>query len=100
MKWMTRSTRTPIGIDLDSRTISAVQLSRRGKAWNVEAGTVIPRVGAPGTPNPEEVRRLTDVLYRQGFTGHKIILAVPNEMLLTGVMDLPPIGSGAPLDQI
>ncbi|MHC5113194.1 MAG: pilus assembly protein PilM [Planctomycetota bacterium] len=89
--------RTPIGVDVEDRAIHAVQLSRRGSVWRVEAATRVQRNGAL---DAAELSRLRKILERQGFSGHDIVLAMPNEQLLTAVLELPPAHSGAPRDQI
>ena len=100
MKRMGRPGRTPIGVDLGNRYIRAVQLARMGSGWRVDAATALPR----GTPNGEvgrsEIRQLRGVLDRQGFAGTSVVLAVPTEKLLTGILNVPPRDSGAPVDQI
>ena len=119
-------TRTPIGIDVGSRVVKAVQFGRErwgdGK-WQIVAATQIPRSEishAPAAPVPsaaagnaaaapsaharpltaEDVRRLVGTLERQGFEGRDVVLAVPTEKLSTSVLDLPPRSSQAPLEQI
>lgn len=116
-------TRTPIGIDVGSRAVKAVQYERDrwgdGK-WQVVAAAQIPRAevsrsspfrsgGASSQSGPtgngiplgaEDVRRLAGTLERQGFSGTDVVLAVPTEKLSTSVLDLPPRASQAPLEQI
>ena len=92
--------RTPIGVDVEDRAIHAVQLSRRGTVWRVEAATRVQRNGPEGAIETGELGRLRQILERQGFSGHDIVLAMPNEQLLTAVLELPPAHSGAPRDQI
>lgn len=45
-----------------------------------------------------EVRQLRRRLSESGFRGHGVTLAVPGEKLLTGIMELPPADSGAPIE--
>ena len=117
-------TRSPIGIDVGSRVVKAVQFGRDrwgdGK-WQIVAATQIPRTEvAQGRPaagpagaslsaqaasqskplTAEEVGRLAGTLERQGFEGSAVVLAVPTDKLSTSVLDLPPRSSQAPLDQI
>jgi len=100
MAWQERSGRTPIGIDLGRRYVKAAQLSRTRGGWRIEAAATFPREASDGELNCEEARHLRDVLGRQGFVGRQAVLAVPKESLLTGILELPPRGSGAPVDQI
>lgn len=91
--------RSPIGLDLGSRTVKAVQLARKASRWQISAATTFPRA-LPDTPvTPGEARRLIDVLYRQNFQGRDVVLAVPPLRLLDGTLELPK-ASDAPLDQI
>ncbi|MCP3904440.1 MAG: pilus assembly protein PilM [Planctomycetes bacterium] len=92
--------RTPIGLDVEDRAIHAVQLSRRGTVWRVEAATRVQRTRPEGAIGAGELSRLRKILERQGFSGRDIVLAMPHDQLLTAVLELPPAHSGAPRDQI
>lgn len=105
MKFAGASERSLIGIDLGRRSVAAVQVAARGDTWRIEAAAVLDRPqAAPGTPlampDGAEAQRLADVLYRQGFTGRRVALAVPDSRLLTAILELPPRSSGAPIDQL
>jgi Tfp pilus assembly PilM family ATPase len=112
-------TRSPIGIDVGARTVKAVQLGRSrwgDGGWQVTAAAEVPRedVGQPAAPvqsagqqsNPAhvltaaEVRRLVGTLERQGFSGAEVVLAVPNDKVVSSLLELPPRSSNAPLEQI
>ena len=100
MRRITRQARTPIGIDVGAKCIKAAQLSRAPGGWRVEAVASFAREQPGAALDRQQVRRLRDVLYRRGFTGKGVVLAAPSESLMTGVLELPPRSSGAPLDQI
>lgn len=113
MRWFSKLSRTPIGIDIGVRQIKAAQLQRSHSGWRVEALSVIPRevskrdtsrleprTNSNSGIDSEEVRLLDSVLQRQGFRGRDVVLAAPRDKILTGTLELPPRGSGAPLDQI
>lgn len=100
MRWMGKKSRGPIGIDLGSRWIKAAQVSSPNWQPALEAAVAMPRLVPGGPLSDAEVHRLAEVLERQGFTGRQVVLAAPNESLLTGTLNLPPRGSGAPVDQI
>ncbi len=100
MTGVSASARTPIGIDLGARVIKAAQLTRTRKGWRIEALCAIPRSTLGAHVDHEEVQNLQSVLRRQGFTDNQVVLAVPSEKLLTGILELPARGSGASLDQI
>ena len=100
MKSWKRSTRGPVGIDVGSRSIKAVQLGHSSRGWCVEAAALLPRV-APHEPISEsEAARLCGTLNRQGFGGRDAVLAAPDPGVMTDVLELPPRSSDAPLDQI
>jgi type IV pilus assembly protein PilM len=82
-----RNTRSIIGLDVGARRIKAVQLEA-GPA-SLCAAIVVPRVEASLAPSPDEVSRLSATLYRAGFTGNRVALAMPSEKLLTQVMEFP-----------
>jgi type IV pilus assembly protein PilM len=90
--------RMAIGIDVGSRCVKAVQMSRSGAGWRVEATAEFPRIVTSAALDPIEVRRLADVLGRRSFTGHDVVLAVPGEMQISGTMELPSRAKGVSLD--
>lgn len=92
--------RTLIGIDVGERYIKATQLTDAGADRRIAAAGCFART-EPSTPiGQAEVRRLRKMLNEGGFKGNSIVLAVPNEDLLTGIMELPPRESGAPIEQL
>jgi Tfp pilus assembly PilM family ATPase len=98
---MSKHQRGPIGLEINPRNIVAVQASRTRSAWRVDAAAVITRPADAGVvPGAEELHRLQDVLYRQGFTGNRIVVSVPDSRVLSGTIELPPAQSGAPLEQL
>ena len=91
---------SPIGLDVGSRCIKAVQFSRSHKGLRICAVACIDRSGKGTAILAAEAAALRDILARQGFRGRKLVLGGPPARLLSGVMELPPRASGAPLDQI
>jgi Tfp pilus assembly PilM family ATPase len=110
---------SPVGIDVGSRTVKAVQLGRErfgDGRWRVTAAAEVPRdeaapapAGAPQQPpqpkpsyalTASEVGRLIGTLERQGFRGTDVVLAAPNERVYSSMLELPPRSSNAPLEQI
>jgi len=92
--------RHPIGVDVGERRIRAVQLHLSSDRWRVKAAASLPR-DTPNSPvSRAEAHRLRGLLDKKGFTGKSIVLAVPSDRLLTGVLELPPRASGAPIDQL
>jgi Tfp pilus assembly PilM family ATPase len=96
-----RSGRSPIGLDVGPRSIAALQVHRARGADRMEAAAIIGRPNDAGAvPTAEELIRLQDILYRQGFSGRRVVLAVPDARLVSGTIELPPATSGAPLEQL
>ena len=87
---------TPIGLDLGRRHMRAVQMAH-GRV--IAASTVLRR--APQQPiDADELTRLADVLYRQGFLGRRVVLAAPREAQFATVLQLPPRTPDVPIAQI
>ena len=100
MKWLTRTSLSPIGIDIGTRYVKAVQIQHRGNTRTITTAAALPRT-QPGIPfNDEEAARLADFLDQQSFVGKHAVVAVPNNLLTQGILELPPRSSGAPIDQI
>ncbi len=100
MGWPGTSKRTPIGIDASGRFINAVQLSGSARRWRVEAAAAIPRADSTVPLDVDETTRMVGVMERQGFRGCDVILAMPNDLLLTKVLELPPATPPGPIPQI
>ena len=93
----------PIGLDVGSRHVHAVQLARDADGvWSLCAAAAFPRStdDAGKALGPAEANRIADVLFRQNFSGHELVLAVPDEKLLTANLELPPRTGDIPLDEI
>ena len=97
MGWWRRATSPVIGLDVGSHSIKAVQLTAGGALRAV--GGVTRR--EPGKPlSGAEVSRLASALRRQGFVGSDIITAAGPQDVLSGMFELPPLSSGAPVTQL
>jgi Tfp pilus assembly PilM family ATPase len=91
---------SPIGVEIGTRSIQALQLARARGKWRLHAGVSVP-LPVPNYPvDPQIARHLSDVLYRHGFCGQDIVLAAPVNQLESDVLELPPRSSGAPVEQI
>ncbi|MCY2930987.1 MAG: hypothetical protein NTV86_16165 [Planctomycetota bacterium] len=93
-----RTTRTRIGLDYGSRRFKAAQLSAAGGRWRIDAVAEMPRATTSAVPEPGELKQLADLLGHSGFKGHSLVVAVPETKVMSGVLELPPRTSGAPLD--
>lgn len=93
------TSRTPIGLDIGAHDIKAAQLDR-SRGLRLKAAALVPRSTPDAPIDRGEIRRLCSVLRRQGFSGTSAVLAVPAAQLLRGILELPPLDAGAPLDQM
>lgn len=99
MKLFKRS-ETAIGIDIGSRTIKAAQLRLTDAGPEIMGLAMIPRQQTGASVTHEDIVHLRRVLHRQGFVGRRLALAVPDEQLLRGHLDLPAGVSGSPVAQM
>jgi len=100
MSWLRGGETAPIGIDLDGRHICAVQMNSLARKAEVRAVTSVLRA-KPATPvDKKEIEHLIRLLPKRGFVGNDVVLATPADRLLTGILELPPRRSGAPVDRI
>lgn len=89
-------TSDPIGIDVGHRHVKLAQL-RRGR---LAAWACLNRDGTGHSLDTAEIRRIAETIRCGHFSGRQVVLAVPPERLLTGILELPPRSSGAPVDQL
>ena len=85
---------------MGARNVKAVQLKQVRGGWRVDAAAMFPRPGPSDRVDRSTARQLGDVLYRQGFQGHDIVLATPGQRLLTSMLELPADGPNVPNRQI
>ena len=100
---MSRRKHGPIGLDVGARHVKAAQLSRASDGTlALEAIAMFPRAATSNATalDAMEARRIGDVLFRRGFAGRELVLAVPDERLMTASLELPPRSAEVPLDQI
>src|SRR4051794_17457208 len=98
----------PIGLDIGSRWVKAVQLAGRGESRSLHAAAVLPTPVVPSVKDPVAeaemlqtiAARLSSQLVRQGFHGRDVVVAAPAHRLEADLLELPPRGSGAPLDDL
>jgi len=86
---LSRMSYSPIGLDVGSKAIKAVQLVRSGRDAAVHAAARIPRGQRVTDLTPEELLRAVGVLRRQGFVGRRAVASVPPAVMLSGVLELP-----------
>jgi Tfp pilus assembly PilM family ATPase len=90
----------PIGVDIGGRRIKAVQLKGSPGRWGISAAGCIMRENPGGPVERADIVQLRDMVIKDSFKGRRVILSVPFNELLTGIMELPPRSSGAPLDEL
>jgi len=95
-----RRSRTAIGVDIGTRTIKAAQLCRSNGQYRIVALALFPRVKLAEQIDTQEILSLRDFLRRQGFCGNDVVLAVPDEKLLRGIIELPSRVSGDAVGQM
>jgi type IV pilus assembly protein PilM len=90
----------PIGVDIGSQQIKAVQLHGIPGQWSVTAAGSIERDNPGDSLGTADIVQLREMLAKNSFVGRRVILSVPGNQLLSGIMELPPRSSGAPLEQL
>lgn len=93
-----RGTTSLIGLDIGSRVVKAAQLQRCQNGWRLSTAAVLPRIADQS--DDQTATRVAGVLERQGFLGHRVVLAAPVRKVECEMLDLPPRSSGAPIEQI
>ncbi|MEM1356154.1 MAG: pilus assembly protein PilM [Planctomycetota bacterium] len=90
----------PIGLDIGHNRVKAVQL-RAARARPVAHATACFDRLEPGQAlSRREARRIAEVLARRGFVGNRVALAVPHDMLIELLIDVPPAGGSASRTQV
>jgi len=100
LTWFTAHRAAPIGVDYDGRYLRAAQVARTGDGWRLKAAVRVPRVAPAENLGPKDAALLQGTLARLGFAGRRVVLAAPEEKLAVDVLELPPRGSGAPVDDL
>ena len=100
MRLLSGTSSPPIGVDIGGRHVKAVQLRGGPGRWCIAAAGSIARDNPGGPVENADIVQLRDLLAGGSFSGRRVVLAVPSNQLLTGIMELPPRSSGAPLEQL
>lgn len=116
MRWPQLFSHPPIGVDVSSRWIAAAQVVPAARGSCVRAAVCVARSGGaagagPPTasdrawgrrpaPDAAELARFAEVLDRRGFRGSDVVLAAPDDRLISAAMELPPRSSGAPVVEL
>lgn len=96
------TTRSPIGLDVGGRQVKAAQLQKAHgqSAWRLTAVSLFPRPRPGQDLTTQEAHDIAEVLFRRGFGGNKVVVPVPNEKLLSAVLDVPARTAAVPIEQI
>ena len=95
-----------IGLEVDAHEFRAVQLVQTAHGTNTLAWAIFPRQVAGAfescttLPEPEELRWASSILERRGFVGNLVSIPSPTSACSSHVVELPPIDSGAPIEQL
>jgi len=100
MMRLLRPPTTPIGLDFGSRYVKAAQLARLPNGWRIEALAKVPRSDPAGPLTANEVLRVKSAIARQGFLGCRVVLAAPNDVATTNLLDLPPNSPDDSIEQM
>jgi Tfp pilus assembly PilM family ATPase len=92
--------RSLIGVDSGGRFLKAVQLVRTSGGGRMVAAVRLPKSTPGAVTCRADVDLFCGAMARQGFTGSRVVLAVPQDKIVTGILELPPRASGAPLADI
>ncbi|MGH7243440.1 MAG: hypothetical protein ACREJD_08500 [Phycisphaerales bacterium] len=96
---MKRVRYTPVGIEISGRFVRMLQLAQTGSQTRLHTWSVFPRLDSK-SDIAQEAGRLASVFERRGFVGRDVAFCLPDESVLSAVIDLPPAKSGAPVSAI
>ncbi len=96
---MRRTRPGPIGVDVSGRLVRLLQLSGPPEDRHLHAWSVFPRLQIDSNLRTE-APRIAAALIRRGFAGRDLAVSLPDESVLSAVLDLPPLKSGAPVPMI
>ncbi len=105
MKLLPRSEKfSAIGMSITNLQIHAIQLKGRGKSLKIGRMLKLPRLlddqGKVKALDAKMLSRLRMALDANGFQGSNLILSVPEDQLLSSMIELPPINGKIPVNQI
>ena len=100
MRLLSGTSSPPIGVDIGGRNTKIVQLRGKPGRWSISAAACIMRDNPGGPVERSDIVQLSNLLAGSPFKGRRVVLAVPFSQLLTGIMELPPRSSGAPVEQL
>lgn len=90
--------RTGIDISPDAITAAQVRVTRGG--WTLLHGARMARNSDDVSLTQAEAADLESLLFRKGFASAPCVINAPDAALKMTTMELPPVASGAPVDQL
>ena len=95
---------SPVGVDVTDRFVCAAQLLGHSERARVGVASLRVALRMPrqttGPLSEGEAMALAGALKRAGVESHDVVLSAPDASLITGLLELPPRSSKAPLDEI
>lgn len=88
------------GIEITRQTITAAQIRTSGSGYSVLAGASMRRSSDDPVIGREEAVAFESLLFRKGFAVAPCVISAPTTALRSTALDLPPVSSGAPIDQL
>ena len=100
IRWPLAQSLSPIGLDIGSHSLHAVQLRRSAGTWETAAAVSLPRTTPSQALTVDEIERLRGTLERRGFVGREAVIGVPVAGLLSAMLELPARAPGVPIGAI
>ncbi|MBY0112669.1 MAG: hypothetical protein K2Y21_07600 [Phycisphaerales bacterium] len=88
-----------IGVEISPQSVRLAQLRFEGAKASLHALAEFTRL-AETSPLEAEAERIAGVLRRRGFVGVRLAVCLGPEQILSAEMELPPVSSGAPIEQL
>ncbi|MEM8738720.1 MAG: pilus assembly protein PilM [Planctomycetota bacterium] len=79
---------SPIGLEFSSASLRAAQLERRGPDWTLRDAFELPRLEPHRPISAQEAWRLAQVICRRDFVGSAAVVALPNQQLIRGLIEV------------
>lgn len=92
--------RTEIGVEIGTKTLKALQLVGDIHEPSSVRSLCLQRKDPGNELSNEDMARLSDGLYRQGFIGKSVVVGIPHSMQLMSLVELPAKDGNAPVHAI
>ncbi|MFI4916065.1 MAG: hypothetical protein ACIAS6_06100 [Phycisphaerales bacterium JB060] len=88
------------GLDITPGVITAAQVRVSRAGWSLLRHATMARRAGGEVLSHQEAIELESVLFRRGFAPAPCVIGAPEGALKTATLELPPVSSGAPIDQL